>query len=127
VENEDLCVDLKRAIDKSFVEINVAKEDIQSAIEKMIIRSQVRAQGSPLIRHFLRAAKENEMHSLSEVFYIFLSEADKFARMIVSDFFMEQSKRIISEVSIGGIAGGKKFIAGYDQSLSWLPINRVLY
>ena len=86
---------------------------MQAAIGKVIAKTQVRSRGSTLISHFLRAAQEDQLTKMSEVFDIFISEAEKFARMIVSEFFVEESQKVIPKAAIGGIAGGSKFMAGY--------------
>jgi hypothetical protein len=104
--------ELKCAIDTNFSGIVVSLNDIREAVERVIFKAKVREQGSSLIGHFLRAAQEDNFRSLSEVFDIFVSEADRFSRVIVSELFVEESQRLIPKVSIGGIAGGSKHIAG---------------
>jgi hypothetical protein len=95
-----------------FKDIDVKMEDIQDVLGKLILKAQTRKQGSSLISTFLAASRRQDFSTISKVFDTFANQAERFARLIVSERHDSTGSKLISEAAVGGVAGGSKFIAG---------------
>jgi hypothetical protein len=86
-------------------------DDLQLALGKAVLAAQNRRMGSTLIPRFLKASKENDLTTSKVAVRYFLYQAERFARVIVSELREAPGSKLIGDAQIGGVARGKKFIA----------------
>jgi hypothetical protein len=109
-KTKDILSQFQEAANKEL-DVAVKLEDLKLALEKVIVKSQTRKLGSSLVTKFLQASKTNDFQTISNIFESFGNQAERFARVIVSERSEPVGARLITQSFIGGVAGGKKFIA----------------
>jgi hypothetical protein len=103
--------EFQEAAKKEFEEVDLKLEDIQNVLGKLISSALNKKRGSNLVSHFRKASKQNDFETIGHVFDTFANQAERFARVIVSERGEHSNFRLILQANIGGVAGGKKFIA----------------
>jgi hypothetical protein len=108
----DILLQFQEQVKKSFQGMNVRVEDIQQVLGNLVLKTRTAQKGSPLIPLFLRASRANKHEVVSEVFDSFVNQAERFAKIIISERQEPSVSRSIPDAHVGGVAGGSKFIAG---------------
>jgi hypothetical protein len=109
--SENLIKQLQEHVKDMFDGMDLKAKNVQQVLEKLILQTRTRKKGSPLVTRFLKASRENDFPAVSEIFDTFVNQAEKFARVIICERGESQSALLIPLADIGGVAGGKKFIA----------------
>jgi hypothetical protein len=111
-ETEHLLKDLQNCFKRKFGGLVVKIDEMQSVLEKLIVKTMSKEVGSPLISKFCFASRNNDSSLSSEVFSSFESQAERFAKVVISEVHEHSTTRLIPDAHIGGVAGGSKYIAG---------------
>jgi hypothetical protein len=104
--------ELQDHIERAFPGTIVKIDDIRAAVEKLIFQAQTRKTGSSLVSRFLDASRKKDFSTISNVFDTFVNQAERFAKVIVSERSESANSRLIADAQVGGVAGRSKFIAG---------------
>jgi hypothetical protein len=95
-----------------FDNVLVPLDEIKAVLGKLVIKSQTRKSGSLMISQFLKASRLQDHLEVSKLFNTFLNQAERFARVIISERCESSGAQLIEDSKVGGVAGGSKYIAG---------------
>jgi hypothetical protein len=108
----EILKEFQERVSAEFNGMTVKLSDIREVLGKLVVRTCMNKSSPVLVSAFLEASRKDNFSKISQAFDTFMNQAERFARLIISELRESPMSRLVPHAQIGGIAGGSKFIAG---------------
>jgi hypothetical protein len=111
-ETSDILKGFQECVSQRFGGAVIKLDEIQSVLGKLVLKTISTKTGSSLIPRFLKASRSQDYQGSREVFSDFSVQAERFAKVVITEVHESPESRLVPNAHIGGVAGGAKYIGG---------------